>query len=68
MSFHRLLETGIVGGRLRERGALIDYRGAPVPYLEPLDVAEHNAWLIAMRVRRAIPAATRAPAPISAAA
>jgi hypothetical protein len=59
MSFHRLLEAGIVGGRLRERGSLIDYRGAPVPYLEPLDVAEHNAWLAAMRARRAGPDALR---------
>lgn len=51
MSFHRLLQTGIIRGRLRERGTLIDYQGAPVPYLEPLDVAEYNAWLAAMRAR-----------------
>lgn len=51
MSFHRLLDAGVIGGRLRETGALIDYRGAPVPYLEPLDVAEHNAWLAAMQAR-----------------
>lgn len=51
MSFHRLTQTGIIRGRLRERGSLIDYRGAPVPYLEPLDVAGHNAWLAAMRAR-----------------
>ena len=47
MSFHRLLEAGIVSGKRREAGALIDYRGPPVPDLEPLDVPEHNAWLAA---------------------
>lgn len=62
MSFHRLTETGIVRGRLREAGALIDYRGAPVPYLEPLDVAEYHAWLIAMRARVTGPETLRAAA------
>ena len=48
MSYHRLLETKIVDDRFREAGALIDYRGPPVPHFEPLDVRDHGAWLGAM--------------------
>ena len=49
MRYHRLLETKIVNDRFREAGALIDYRGPPVPHFEPLDVREHGVWLGAMR-------------------
>ena len=52
MSYHRLLEEGVIAGRLRPAGTLLDYRGAPVPFLEPLDVAEHNLWLAAMSARQ----------------
>lgn len=45
MSYHRLLAARKVGGRFRETGSLIDHRGPPVPWLEPLDVREHGAWL-----------------------
>ena len=51
MSYHRLLERRIVEGRLREPGALIDYKGPPAHYFEPLDVREHSAWLTATRIR-----------------
>lgn len=49
MSYHRLLERRIVEGRLREPGALIDYKGPPAYYFEPLDAREHSAWLSATR-------------------
>lgn len=45
MSYHRLLAARKVGGRMREAGSLIDHRGPLVPWLEPLDVREHSAWL-----------------------
>ena len=49
MSYHRLLERRFIDGRLREAGSLIDYRGPLAPWLEPLDVRAHGAWLDALR-------------------
>jgi len=49
MQFHRLLEEREIRGRLRPAGSLIDYRGPPVGHFEPLDVAQHSAWVEAMR-------------------
>lgn len=51
MSYHRLLEPREIEGRLRPEGTLLDYAGMPVPFLEPLDVAEHGRWLAAMSAR-----------------
>ena len=62
MRFHRLLEEREIDGRLRQIGSLIDYRGPPVSHFEPLDIAEHNAWIEAMRWRGSFPDESRAAA------
>ena len=49
MSYHRLLEQRMVGGRMREIGSLIDYQGPSVAWLEPLEVPQHSDWIRALR-------------------
>lgn len=53
MSFHRLLETRVIRGRLREADSLIDYRGPFVPWFEPMEAPAQSAWIAAMRTLEA---------------
>jgi len=48
MSYHRLLIAQEIDGRRRCAGAIVDYRGAPVPFLEPLDASAHSDWICAL--------------------
>jgi hypothetical protein len=58
MSYHRLTEAREIDGRLRPAGTILDHQGAPVAFLEPLDVAEHTAWLTATAAIRDAAAVT----------
>lgn len=62
MSYHRLLRRHRIGGRLRERDALIDYAGPPVAHLEPLDAREQAAWLDVLKRTKSHRDETRAAA------
>jgi len=62
MRFHRLLDEREIGGRVRQAGSLIDYRGPPVGHLEPLEIGAHDEWIEAMKWEGSTAIETRAAA------
>lgn len=45
--YHRLTEPREIDGRLRPAGTILDWQGAPQPFLEPLDAAAQARWVAA---------------------